>query len=271
MNGAPTKGSPKVVEVVQRRVLGALRFLDATTRLPIDRLLAVRADGVRFVVNHRGFYVIATAPGLAAHVDAFDQPPSAPAVGTISVEVTVEDPGQAYVSRRCTVRLPLDPDPSRANEQPNPSVSMAAPSLFRPIDVILYPAPIRRVAPSWSIVRARVSAGGSDDGLPGALIRVLRAADDVVLARGMSDPRGETLVAVPGLRLAAGDDGDGNVLATETEVVLEAVYDPTAGDVSDPDQLEAALNAGQTQLRRAQVSARLAPGQVLVKTLAVWR
>ena len=45
-------------ERVERRVLGALRCVDATTLMPIDEPLAVSAPGACLLRNQSGLYVI---------------------------------------------------------------------------------------------------------------------------------------------------------------------------------------------------------------------
>lgn len=245
-----------MAEAVERRALGALRVLDATTGVPIAEPLAIQGTGVRLARNRRGWYVIMAAPGLPAHVDAFAQPPSTPAVGSVAVELTVADPGGRFLARRCTIRLPRDPVPANA-AQPA--------SLFTPIDVALYPSPAARVAPGWAVVRATVSAQGTDRQLAGALIRAIRTSDSARLAAGVSDRRGEALVAVPGIPVTTWEEGPGPVLASELDVTLETVVDPAAPAIPDPDDLE----AHRATLPTGSASVRLAAGRVLVAALAV--
>lgn len=233
-------------EAVEPRVLGAVRFLDAATLLPVGAPLSVGGDGVRLVRNRQGLYVLAEAPGPRA-------------------EMTVRDPGGRYLPRRLGVDLPRDPDPAHADQ---------AGSLFRPVDVLLYPAPAASVAPGWAVVRATVVRAGSGSPLGGALLRVLRKADGVVLARALSDwrgsVRGEALVAVPGIPITTWGDGEPEapVLVNEVPVTLEAFVDPAfdpLGPAPDPDRLES-LRGG---LPSASAELRLASGRTEKKTLTV--
>jgi hypothetical protein len=238
-------------------VLGAVRFLDAVTGLRILDPLVVSAPGVRWLRNRLGYYVIADAPGLARATESFGEQPADVPVGSVPIALTVRDPGGRYLPRRGTLRLPRDPDPSRADEPE---------SLFRPVDVRLFPAPAAGTAPGWALIRATVFAGQTDRGLPGALVRVLRQRDGRHLASGLSDRRGEALVAVPGIPVTTWEEGEGPVLATQVEVTLKAHFDPNAADPPDPDDLEArhlGLSAS------GDVNRSLASGQTLVATLAV--
>ncbi|HLF84171.1 MAG TPA: hypothetical protein VI837_08360, partial [Blastocatellia bacterium] len=156
-----------ILEHVDRRVLGAVSFLDATTRLRITSRLEVEATGVRLVRNRRAIYVITRAPGLRAYTDSFGQQPAPPAAGavpleSVSVELTISDPAFQYVPRRFGLRLPRDPAAANANQTG---------SLFRPIEVPLFPSPASDVAPGWALIRATVREEGTNSRLPWSLLR----------------------------------------------------------------------------------------------------
>ena len=89
------------------------------------------------------------------------------------------------------------------------------------------------------MVRASVDARSTGAALPGALIRVVRSADSTPLGRGVSDERGEALVAIPGIPVTTWDSGSGSVLAAEIDVTLHVVYDQAVVGPPDPDDLEA--------------------------------
>ena len=241
-----------IVERVQRRVLGAVRFTDAVTGLVIMEPLVVGAAGVRWIRNRRGCYVLAGAPGLEAHADTFAAPPAAPPVGSVQVRFTVSDPGGRYLARRGSIDLPREPDPNQAS------------SLFRLVDIMLFPAPTAATWPGWAVVRASVSGAGPGTVLAGALIRVVRTSDDVRLGSGMTDARGEALVAVEGIPSTTFGEGPGPVLATEVAVRLDVVHDPTtAGTAPDPDDLEA--RRGELLVRSG--TATLQAGRRVTKAL----
>ena len=259
-------------ERIERRVLGAVRLVDANTRQPIARPLSVSAAGVRFVRNGRGLYVIAGAAGLEAHARAFDAPPAQPPLRSLAFTLRVADPGGRYLPRLAALELPRDPDPAHRD---------SADSLFRPHDVALLPTPAGEFVPGWAVIRARVEGA---DGAPrgGALLRVLRAGNgggngEEVLARGLTEWRGHTageaLVGVPGIPVTtfgAEVDEDAPVVVTEIDVQVEAVFDPaldlSAADAApDPDALE----ANRAALVTARVPARLASGRTLALRMEI--
>lgn len=264
------------LERVERRVLGALRCVDASTGAPIERPLHVQAAGVRLLRNASGLVVIDGPALLPEHAAAFAAPPAAPALASIALLVEVDDPAAEYLPRRATVRLPRDPDPANAGN---------ADSLFRPVELPLYPAPAARTGSNWSLLRVSVREAASGDALGGALLLVSVGA--VVRARGLSDWRGEALVAVPGVPVTTWSDDPDAVVVDTLAVTVRAVFDPApdaggtrvaAADVAagrapdvpprtDPDSLE----AGQATLPRAEQPAllRAARSQALTFAIAV--
>lgn len=243
-----------IAEPVERRALGALRLLDAATGLQLRDPLSVTAPGAAFSRNRRGLYVIWTAPGLETTLDSFQQPPAVPAPGAVALTLVVSDPGGRYLSRRATIHLPLDPDPQHT-----------ASSLFLPIDVPVYPGPAASTAAGWALVRASVTQAAGTNGLAGALLRVVRSSDSVRVGLGLTDARGEGLVVIPGIPVTTWDSGSGPVLATEVDATVQAVVDPAASGVPDPDDLE----ARHTTLRSSSIAVKLASGRELVVSLAV--
>lgn len=241
-------------ELVETRVLGALRFTDSVTAVPIDAPLDVSAPGVRWLRNQRSCWIVAAAPGLEAHEAAFAQPPASPALGSVNVRFEVSDPGGRWLPRLGSVALPRDPAPAQSN-QPQ--------SLFAVTEVALYPAPAAPTQRGWAVVRGSVAGTTPGTTLPGALVRVVRDSDGVRIGAGMSDARGEALIAVEGIPSTALGEGDGPVVATEIAVRLEVISDPGAGDIPDPDALE----ARRADLLVRQTTARLASGKVLTMSL----
>lgn len=257
------------LERVESRVLGALRCVDATTRLAVAAPLQVSIPGARVRRNRSGLYVVVQADALAAHEAAFDAPPAAPALASVALQATVADPGGRYLPRRAAITLPRDPAPANA-AQPD--------SLFRAIDVPLYPAAIAPMALNWSVLRASLGENASGDALGGALLLV--RAGGQVLARGLTDWRGEALLAVPGVPVTTWSDDPDAVVVTELAAELEWVFDPAAGtrtplaDVRagrapaqlplvDPDVLE----AQRATLPRATQAVALAAGRTQTLSL----
>jgi hypothetical protein len=101
--------------------------------------------------------------------------------------------------------------------------------------------------------------------LSGALIRVLRSSDSVLLASGLSDARGEALVGVPGIPKTLWQEGAGPVLSTELDVTIETFWDAAATGLPDPDDLEARRAA----LLSATTTAKLSSGRVLAVRLTI--
>lgn len=263
-----------VLEATDDRVLGALRCVDAATGAAIGGLLSARvADGTAGVVlrrNRRGLWVVVRHTALAAHEVAFDAPPALPALGSVALDLVLIDPAGTYLPRRVRVALPRDPDPAN-RDQPD--------SLFRPQEVPMYPSPAAAPAPNWSVLRIALRHDPSGDALGGALLRVRDGA--TVLARALTDWRGEALVAVPGVPVTTWGDGPGPVVATEIAATLDAAFDPVrgtrtaAGDLADPrrrpaadalplvdpDAIEADLDAAVADLATSATPVALAAGR----------
>lgn len=243
------------LEQLDRRVLGAVRFVDSTTGLPVATTLSVKASGLEFVRNLTGHYVIAGAAGLEGHALAFEKPPTAPGLGSLTFEIRVSDPAREYLPRRRTIKLPRDPDPKNASTND---------SLFRAIEVRLFPAATAFTGVGWAVIRASVSEKGTNHPLRGALLRVTRKngapADETrPLGVGLTDTRGEALVAVPGIPVTTFGEGDGAVTTNEIEVTIKAFFDPNAGDLPDPDDLE----ARRASLKSTAIDTKLGSGRVV--------
>jgi hypothetical protein len=243
------------------RALGAVRFVDVTTRVPVLETLLVSAEGARFVRNHSGIVTIAAAPGLAGHVEALGDPPTSPVIPPFDLVIAVDDPTGRYLPRSTRMTLPRDPLPANA-AHPD--------SIFFVPQVPLYPSPIARRAPGWAVVRASVRrAGPGGQPLPWVYFRLRLATASPTaepLARGMADGRGEAFVAVSGIAVTNWQaSGTGPVLSSEIDAVLEAYYDPDpeAGTPPDPDAIDlerAALPSATTSLKLAsgrEVAVRL--------------
>lgn len=222
-------------EMLDRRVLAAVRFRDAVTGGTVTAPLTLQAAGARWIRNRRGWWILSQAPGLEAHTMSFAAPPAKPAVGSAVLAVRVEDPTGRYLPRVAVLALPRDPDPLKA-ARPE--------SLFQPLEVDLFPSPAAPVSPNWAVLR--VSAAGPDGPLAGALVRVVRkAAPATVLGRGMTDARGEGLIAVAGIPVTTWEEGQGSVLATEVEARVDLFWQAGAGP-PDPDALGKIKKATRT-------------------------
>jgi len=242
------------------RVLGALRVVDATTRVPIERGLRVEASGAKLVRNRSGLYVIRHWDSLAAHEGEFLAAPATPAPGSLSLSVRVSDPLERYLAVAAQVALPRDSDPDQA----------AAPdSLFQPAGVALYPSASAPVGANWAVLRVNLTETTSGDALGGALLRV--QSNGTVIARGLTDWRGEALVPVVGVPVTTFSDDANAVVISEIAVTLQAAFSGASGSrtaaaqvragrapetppVVDPDALETAFDT----LPRTQLALNIA-------------
>ena len=193
-------------ENVDRRYLGALKCIDRAAGFHLTGLMRVTSDDLEFIRNRSSLYVISKAAGLENHLDVFDAAPDTPAVGSLSFDVNVVDPNRRYLPRAIEIALPRDADPAHADN---------ADSLFKPIEVNLYPSPSAGLSANWTAVRVSVTreaSGSNPTPVAGALLRVIRDTDDEVLSSGLTDERGEGLVIVPGIPITqfADDDDSGS-------------------------------------------------------------
>ncbi|WP_341679321.1 hypothetical protein [Niveibacterium sp. SC-1] len=259
------------LERIESRVLGAVRPVDAVTGTPLAQPLTVSAEGTRILRNLSGLYVLLAAPGLAAHEASFSAPPPTPAVGSVALTLSLSDPSGAYLPRLATIALPREADPAQAAN---------ASSLFRPIPVPMLPSPSAALATNWAVLRLSIAANNGDL-LGGALVRVLR--NNQVLARGLSDWRGEALVPVAGVPVTTFSEDENAVVITQIDVSLQVIFDPAQGTrtppavvaqgrralripLVDPDVLESAANLPTTNQALA-IAARRTQSLSVVVTL----
>lgn len=259
------------LERFERRVLGALRLVDGATGAPLDLPMQVTAPEARIQRNRSGLYVIAQWATLAEHEESFAAPPVTPLVGDETLSVSINDPAGRYLPRSIDVDLPRDAVPANAAN---------AASLFRPVDVPMYPSGIAPVVGNWAAVRVSLTEAGSGDALGGALLRVMR--DGNVIARGLTDWRGEALVPVVGIPVTTWSTEPDAVIVSEISATLEAAFDANSGvrtsaadlaagrtpavlPVVNPDDLEDAF-AG---LPQADAPVMLAAGRPLHVSLQI--
>ncbi|MGM9480231.1 hypothetical protein ACS5PN_03460 [Roseateles sp. NT4] len=248
------------IEADVRRVWGALRFADAMSGHTVAGPLHVELPGARLQRNSSGLFVVTAlddVANLAARRDyenAFDPIPAAPA---IALPGTVSDPGGRYLARRFTLALPRSPLP------PAPG---ATPPLFEAATITLDPTAATALLPTWAALRLSVRRAGAPAAQ--AAIRVHRPGSDTVLGRGMTDARGEALVAVVGVaQVTPGADE----LVVETEIAVEIVISADTalapGALVDPDLL--AARAPGAGLSRLTATRNLASGRIEVMNLTL--
>lgn len=213
-------------ERLERRVLGAVRWVDAVTGHSVTQPLAIDAPDLRLVRNGAGLEVVTHARGLETHESGFDLETLPPdqQVPELSIELegAVRDPAERYLPRRFTLRLPRVASPVRLANGRRP-----ANSLFDPVEIGLLPGPSAPVAASWTQIRVSARDAGGQP-LPDLYLRLVTSDGSAVLGRGMTDRRGEGLVMVAGLKLFAPGDTPQEVTTSRTLARLEAVV-PGAG------------------------------------------
>jgi hypothetical protein len=251
----------RVIETVDRRVLGAFRLVDAVTRLPVvspARVVARSAvalapttnlqldpQAVRILQGRHGDYVLWRAPFYDDYAAAFDPPP---APRGLRLAVSVVDAGAHYLPRLFEMELPRALSPTAEN------------GVFEPLAVDLMRAPSAPVQDGWAVLRVRVTGTGPTAGpRRGALVRIFRsprAAQDGPIGVGMTDWRGaiagEALVAVSAIeRFRPG--GGANTVEARQAIELEVTDDPNfsgAGDeLPNGTRLTAGTDAGLIRRR----------------------
>lgn len=208
----------EAVEHDIRRVLGAIECVDGSTGARIAEPLQLLAPDARFVRNVSGLYALVSWAPLAAHADAFTTPPATPAIGSQALVVRITDPGANYMPRDARMLLPRDPNPTNA----------ALPdSLFRPQRVPMMRSATAPLGHNWSTLFVNVSAGNGD-ALGGALIEVFNAGAQLI-ARGVSDWRGECVLPVVGIPVTTWGDGEDAVIVDQVPATVRVRWPGIVG------------------------------------------
>lgn len=240
----------------EERVLGALRCVDATSGAPIEHALQVSGDQASLMRKAAGLYVIRHWRPLAVHQNAFSAPPVAPAVASQNLVLDISDPSGRYLPRRVSVALPRDANPLN-KAQPD--------SLFNPLRVPMYASGIAPIAANWAGLRLTIAASNNGDALGGALVRII--SNGQVLARGLSDWRGEALVPVAGVPVTTWSEDPGVVIVSSIAASVEVRFDATSGTRSSASSV--AQGRPPASLPRVDPAALEANGALPVVTLNV--
>lgn len=218
-----------IFEMVDRRVLGGIVFTDPFGRRVQSAVMARPADpAVKLMIKRPGEIVIIDAPGLHAHVAAFDAPPAAPALGSVGIMIDLKPVDPALGARRVTLKLPRNPDASQSDAV---STAMVVPLLA---------AAGGDLAGMAAAVRVNVCR--SDDGrsIEGALVRLRpEGARPEVMA--LTDAAGDALLLVSGVPLA--NPGPGATVMPDIGGVIDAIVDPALALFHAPDAVQAARQA----------------------------
>jgi hypothetical protein len=221
-------------DLLDRRILGGVRFVDARGALVTAPVAVSAPDGVRWFVKRPGTIVITDVPGLEGHAGSFAALPPLPAIGSITVPLDLKPLDAGYGARRFVLRLPRDPDPA------------AAASLFAVADVVLPPTTAARVSGLVAGLRVRVTR--SDDGraIEGALVR-LRPGGGPPETVALTGADGEALVLSDAIPLAS--PGPGAVMLGDFAARLDARVDPAVVRFHADAEVFAARQAAEARSR----------------------
>lgn len=242
-----------MVELVDRRVLGAVRLLDGVTDTPVRRPMTVEGTGLRFYRNRIGLYVIVGADGFdKEYLSRFEDPPANPSAGSLPFVVEVHDPVHAYLPVLASISLPLPFDPENDIRD-----------LQQPVDIALASSAARSTPLTWANLRVLV-LDTADAPIRGALVDAAPAGGGDRIGWGITNHNGEALVPVPGLPAMREiendplDAEDNEIVTAETSVTVTATADPELPWPVNP----VTLAAGGGALRTASVSpVALQPGR----------
>jgi hypothetical protein len=253
----------RVVEHVDRRVLGAFQFVDAMTHLPVALAAEIEVreatllgggaplpvarseNAIRIQQNRSAIYAILDAPFFDDYSASFADPADPfPPGRQLRLRMAATEVGPYYLPRGFTFDLPRTLDRTVAG------------NVFQSMAVELFRSPGAPVLGGWSVLRVRVEQEGTAAALPGVLVRVFaspRADHDLSIGWGLSEWRGdlagEALVAVADLPRFRPATGPGeNVFATTQPIELEAMRDPgftgVESQLPDPTDLIAGTAPG---------------------------
>jgi hypothetical protein len=243
-------------EPVDRRVLGGFVFVDAITSDSVVGSLTASSTQLQLKVNKSGIYAIFNAPGFSDLTNQF-LPASWPTTTQAqNFEVTVQDPSLRYLPRRVQVKTP----------QPLP-VPGNPPSLQK---IQLYPSPSAILSPNWAVVRVSVT-DTSGLACQWALVELIKS-DSSVAATGMTDARGEALLAVAGLGLQVSKGASGSITETTIPITIQAWFDPSVrtqpkGWVPDPDTILGSLTSAA--LKTGKTSGTLGPSMIFSAAITI--
>jgi hypothetical protein len=242
----------RVVEHVDRRVMGGFQLVDIHTNLPVrvpadirlkgatlkaaggDQKIPVDESSVRLRQNLSGMFVVMPVV-MPAHLfedygNSFEGPqePQETHDGPLRLQLAAAEVGPHHLPCEFHLDLPrsLDPDPKKTD------------TVFFPLVVGLFRAPGSPVNDGWAVLRVRVTrmdaqdpSRDTNDPLPGVVLQVFRSprsTNDHPIGMGMTEwrgrLRGEAIVPVVGLRRFRSGLGS-NVVETEEKVVIEMTRD----------------------------------------------
>jgi hypothetical protein len=180
-----------VNETVERRVFGAIEFVDDVTDARVLDSLRLTAPALGIVRNRLGLYVVRTLEGHDDYTRALDNPPTAPARQDFAL--LVEDPNKHYLPQAVTLSLP--------RLLPTAAVPVAdGDNALVPLQVRLFPAAALPLRASWAVLRLRVIVDGSNPpiGLANVLVEAVPQPVGLSMRRTVTDRQGEALLVIQG-------------------------------------------------------------------------
>ncbi len=221
-----------MIELIDRRVFGAIEFIDDLSETRVLDPLRIDAPGVQVLRNRSGFYVLREVDGQDAYTRAFDDPPTRPARSELTLNV--QDPAQRYLPQRIGLALPRWlPDGAEAVDD--------ADNALKPVTVRLAPAAGMPLQSAWAVLRLKVAVSGSATGLANVLVEAQPALAGQPLRRSFTDRPGEALVVIvsapPILPLVGPPAGLTREFAVALTLVLDrsVVRPSTATEFPSPD------------------------------------
>jgi hypothetical protein len=261
-------------EPVDRRVLGAIRCVDAITGNSIMNALSVTSSQLLLRANRRAIYVIFDAPKLDPQTTQFDV--SSPWPNASTFEVSIQDPNRQYLPRRANVQAPQKLPPPIDPSQPfDPAKVLSDPAVvFNPQPVSLFPSPAAPVSPNWAVLHVSVVRNGSTPpkGLPWTVVQVARSDNKTVLATTVGDARGEAILAIPGLGPEVSGSDTGAVTQATVAVTVTAWFDPSVSSqlstwIPNPDDM--LNNLTNASFKTGNLTTSVGPGQTVNRSLAI--
>lgn len=204
-------------EVIERRVFGAIEFVDDITGARVSTPLHIDSPGVHLLRNHSGLHVIREIDGADAYTRAVDDPPTRPA--RANRLVTVSDPEQRYLPQAFTLALP------RWLAAPGAPVNDVDNALL-PVQIRLLPAAGLALRATWAVLRLKVVVTGSNPevGLANVLVDANPAVSGLAVRRTLTDRHGEALLVIDNAPPLLPDPGPAG-LTRDFKVNLRLVLD----------------------------------------------
>ena len=100
-----------VLGLIDRRVLGAFRCVDAATSQQVQQRVRAASTALDIRRNASGFFVVFDAPGLRDLTTQFDIDPAKTWPAPQAFEAWLWPSGHQYLPRRATINMPRNPAP----------------------------------------------------------------------------------------------------------------------------------------------------------------